>query len=150
MADIRGVSLCGQAMIVTPQYVRDASGSVLFPDRLLHKLHGRGLAKSTICWISLSPSSSSLYSLSLPLLLSVCFVFPPPPLYYKCRSKNTAILRLFTQQELVLVRTESSVKDESSRFFVVLFFQSICYQTSLGMQQSLVREPAFLAISRMI
>lgn len=149
MADIRGVSLCGQAMIVTPQYVRDASGSVLFPDRLLHKLHGRGLAKSTICWISLSPSSSSLYSLSLPLLLSVCFVFPPP-LYYKCRSKNTAILRLFTQQELVLVRTESSVKDESSRFFVVLFFQSICYQTSLGMQQSLVREPAFLAISRMI
>ncbi len=76
MTNIRAVSLCSQAMIVTPQYVRDASGSVLFPDRLLHKLHGRGLAKSTICWISLflslslplSPSSSHLFSLS-----SVCF-----------------------------------------------------------------------------
>ena len=63
MTNIRGVSLCSQAMIVTPQYVRDASGSVLFPDRLLHKLHGRGLAKSTICWISLSLS----LSLSLPI-----------------------------------------------------------------------------------
>lgn len=35
-------------------------------------------------------------------------------------------------------------------FFLFSFFQSICYQTSLGMQQSLVGGPAFLAISRMI
>lgn len=80
MTNIRGVSLCSQAMIVTPQYVRDASGSVLFPDRLLHKLHGRGLAKSTICWISLSlsipPSSSHLLS-HLFSLSSVSFFFPP-------------------------------------------------------------------------
>merc|ERR1712035_301701 len=101
-------------MIVTPQYVRDASGSVLFPDRLLHKLHGRGLAKSTICWISLSlspsPSSSHLFSLSS----LVCLFFL---LYYKYRSKNAAILRLFTKQELFLVRTESSVKASRHVFF---------------------------------
>lgn len=96
MADIRGVSLCGQAMIVTPQYVRDASGSVLFPDRLLHKLHGRGLAKSTICWISLSPSSSSLYSLSLPLLLSVCFVFSPPTLLQMQIKKHSHSQTVYT------------------------------------------------------
>lgn len=56
-------------------------GSVLFPDRLLHKLHGRGLAKSTICWISLS------FSLPPPLLpifspsLFSCLSFLFFPLY---------------------------------------------------------------------
>lgn len=48
------------ATVLTPQYVRDAQGSVLFPDRLLHKLHGRGLAKSAICWISFSLLPPSL------------------------------------------------------------------------------------------
>lgn len=106
MTNIRGVSLCSQAMIVTPQYVRDASGSVLFPDRLLHKLHGRGLAKSTICWISLSlsipPSSSHLLS-HLFSLSSVSFFFPPLlqiRIKKKTHTHTTAILRLFTKQAL--------------------------------------------------
>jgi len=87
MTDIRGISLCSLAMVVTPQYVRDASGSVLFPDRLLHKLHGRGLAKSTICWISFS----LLRPISSPSLLSsVCFLF------FIIKSDS----RLFTKQKL--------------------------------------------------
>lgn len=90
-------------------------GSVLFPDRLLHKLHGRGLAKSTICWISLSlPLFTHLLS---PLSPLVCLF---SLLYYKYRSRHTAILRLFTKQELLLVRTESSVK--ASRHVLSFFF----------------------------
>lgn len=105
MTNIRGVSLCSLAMIVTPQYVRDASGSVLFPDRLLHKLHGRGLAKYTICWISLS-----LFP-RLPLFSLLCLFFPP---LLEMRIKNPTILR--QNKSFLLVRRESLVKGESSRF----------------------------------
>lgn len=129
-------------------------GSVLFPDRLLHKLHGRGLAKSTICWISLSfslpPSSSHLFS--LPFLLSVVSFFSSL-LYYKYDTKNPQpFSHCLQNKSFLLVRTESSVK--ASRhffsFFPFFFLPSICYQRSLGILQSLVRGPAFFAISRMI
>ena len=156
MADIRPISLCSLAMIVTPQYVRDASGSVLFPDRLLHKLHGRGLAKSTICWItlSLSLSPSSFHLSLLPLFSLVCLF---SLLYYKCGSNSTAIPRLFTKQvtfcwleQRAQLRQVITLFFSPFPFFLFFFLQSICYQRSLGMQQSLVRGPAFFPISRMI
>lgn len=124
MADIRGVSLCGQAMIVTPQYVRDASGSVLFPDRLLHKLHGRGLAKSTICWISLSPSSSSLYSLSLPLLLSVCFVFPPPHFITNADQKTQPFSDCLHNKSLCWLEQRAPLTTSRHVFLSFCFFRA--------------------------
>lgn len=109
-----------------------ASGSLLFPDRLLQKLHGRGLAKSTICWISLCLSPSS-YVFTLFSCLFCHFV------------TNTDKLHCLHKKSFWLVRKESSENDDQS-----FFFQNICYQRSSGMPQSLVRGPAFLAISRMI
>lgn len=118
MPNIRGVSLCSQAMIVTPQYVRDASGSVLFPDRLLHKLHGRGLAKSTICWISLSLSFSSSYLFSISRLSIFSSLFQ---IQIKKHSHSQTVYKT-TKQELLLVRTESSVKASRHVYFLLLLF----------------------------
>lgn len=102
----------------------DAPGSVLFPDRLLHKLHGTGLAKSTICWIS-------LFSPFLPSLC-VCFFSS----YYKYGSKNAAVLRVFTKQEL------------SAGWNRELSYVSVCFteQRSSGIPQPVVRGPASLPL----
>lgn len=113
ITSIRGISLCSLSVIVTPQYVRDASGSVLFPDKLLHKLYGKGLAKSTICWISLF-----LLPLFPPCIfscLSVVVFFPFPFI------TNLGCLE---NRSFMLFRTESSVKASCHFFFHSL--QTVC------------------------
>lgn len=144
MTIIRAISLCSLAMVVTPQYVGDALGSVLFPDRLLHKLHGRGLAKSTICWISLSIflSLPPIFFPSL-LTLSVFFSF-----ITNTDQKTHSFSDCLHNKSFLLLRIQSLVKASHQVFFFYLFasLQSICYQRSLGIPQSLVRGPAFLPL----
>lgn len=142
-------------------------GSVLFPDRLLHKLHGRGLAKSTICWISLFPALSSFLPSLLPCSCLSDFFSTLLQMQIKKKKKKTKKSNNNTRSHSQTVYTtrafcwlEQRALLRTTRQFAFFFFpparlfffffQSICYQTSLGMQQSLVRGPAFLAISRMI
>lgn len=146
MTDIRAISLCSLAMVVTPQYVGDASGSVLFPDRLLHKLHGRGLAKSTICWIPLSLSFSPFLQSFFPLFSLVCQFFFS--FITNTDQKTHSFSDCLHNKSFLLVRIQSLVKASRQVFFFCLFvsLQSICYQRSLGIPQSLVRGPAFLPL----
>lgn len=105
MTDIKGRLLCSQGVTVTPQYVRDASGSVLLPNRLIHKLHGRGLAKSTICWVSLS--------LFPPCLLRLFFFSPLLQIQIK---KHRLLSDYLQNKSFSLVRRESLVKARRHNF----------------------------------
>lgn len=128
MTNIRGISLCSLSMIVTLQYVRDALGSVLFPDRLLHK---------TARW---GPGQiHHLLDFSLPFF---SFLYPQHVFFFLSALLQTQYLQ---NRSSMTVRTQSSAK-ASRHFFPLFSLQSFCYHISLGILQSLVRGPAFLPL----
>lgn len=134
------------------------------------------LAKTTICWVFLFSLLLS-FLLHSPLSRSCLSDFfhcianadkkKPTKGGTIARTRTHTHTRFFGfhNKSFLLDRTQGSVKDGSSLasssfffwrtpvcwlFSFLFFFPSICYQTSLGMQQSLDGGPAFLAISRMI
>lgn len=140
MTDIRAISLCSLAMVVTPQYVGDASGSVLFPDRLLHKLHGRGLAKSTICWISLS-LFLSLPPIFFPSLLTRLSVFFSPLLQIRIK-KHIHSQTVCTTRAFCWLEYRARLRQVVRSFFLL---PEIFRDTAVFSQRT-----CFFAISRMI
>lgn len=133
-------------------------GSVLFPDRLLHKLHGRGLAKSTICWISLSifrSLSLSLFLLSLlPLFPLVClfFSFITNMERKKKKKKNCSDSQtVYKTRAFCWLEQRAQLRQVVRFFFSFLFFfaehllPEIFRDTTVFSQRT-----CFFAISRMI
>lgn len=136
MASIMSISLCSQAMTATPQYVRCFGVFALSrqaftetawqrPGQIYH------LLDLSLC---LSPSS---YVFTLFSCLFCHFV--------------TNTVKKPNRSYTVYTRTAFDLLEKRAlKMTTRLFFQNICYQRSFGMLQSLVRGPAFLAISRMI